>query len=79
MKIDKNVPISKLKVGRPSGSSKYAEMKLGDSIFYDSVKAAHIGNVAVRQFLARNHPNLTTSTRKEGEGARIWIIEKTQK
>lgn len=76
MNIDKNIPLPSSKLGRPSGGSKYEVLIKGDSLFVQDYKSAYNENIYIRVYFKRNKPNLTTTFRKEGEGGRIWIIEK---
>ena len=76
MIIEKNIKLPKKLSGRPLGSSKYAALVDGDTIPFDCIKKARSANGGILQYFERNNKQLTTSVRKEGEGGRIWIIEK---
>jgi hypothetical protein len=69
MKIDKNVPLPNVRA-----SYAWAEMQIGDSVFFDNEPAGSSSKQAMASKVYAAIHIKKFSARKEGSGVRIWRV-----
>lgn len=72
IKVDKGVPLPELQGWGKSPKYPWASMKVGDSFFVPG-KAQNAVSSCVGGHM-RRHPGEHYTTRKEGDGVRVWRI-----